>query len=112
MTKKDLHSMSTKEMIHCESCGGYHTLEDSEIVVIKIIKGKACDMPKAETRNAPNWVDKPTQPVEVVVPPAPPIPVPPAPPKKKIIPPGLLSMMIDPSNPNFEAFGAKETRRV
>ena len=111
MTKKDLHSMSTREMIHCESCGGYHTLEDSEIVVIKIIKGKGCDMPKAEPKTVyvdrPNVIDRPVQPVDVVVP-----PVPPAPPKKKIIPPGLLAMMIDPANPHFEALGAKETRRV
>jgi hypothetical protein len=32
--------------------------------------------------------------------------------RKTIIPKGLLSMMVDPSDPNFEKKGAKEIRRV
>lgn len=113
MTKKDLNSMAVKEMIHCEGCGGYHSMEDSEIVVIKIIKGKECYMPSASPargQSATSHVTAVIPPPMDIPPPQP--PAPPAPPRKKIIPPGLLSMMMDPTNPHFDQYGAKEFRRV
>jgi hypothetical protein len=113
MNKRDLHSMETKEMIKCEGCGGYHTLDESEVIVIKIIKGKGCAMPKAEGKTVyverPN-VERTIQPLNTDAVPTPITPIQPSKPRKNIIPPGIASMMIPTTHPQFEQLGAKEHR--
>lgn len=98
-------------MAKCEGCGEYHPVADCEIVVIKIVKGKGCGLPS--NRAAPSKpafrsnVDDRDNRVDIVEEPK--VDAPP-PPRKKIIPPGIAAMMIDPGNPNFEQFGSKEKR--
>lgn len=116
----------TVEMAKCEGCGEYHPVEECEIVVIRIVKGKNCSLPSnrvveprrlqvdaqrvaseshasrmqvASESQFESKVEEPAQPVTVA-------------PKRTIIPPGFASMMLDPGHPNFESHGAKETRRV
>jgi hypothetical protein len=36
--------LDKSEMYKCEVCGGFHKAEETEVVTIKIIKGKACDL--------------------------------------------------------------------
>ena len=111
MTKKDLNNMQSREMIRCEGCNGYHTMEESEVVIIKIIKGKGCPMPSSRNtvveavvpRVVYNSRDN-TVPVTVNA------PVAPAVPKKRIIPNAFLSAMVPPTHPGFESHGAKEFR--
>lgn len=50
---KDLKGMDTKQMMKCEGCGEYHPIEECEVVVIKIIKGKACAMPSTKAPVTP-----------------------------------------------------------
>lgn len=51
ITKKDLQNMPVKELIKCEGCGGFHSMEESEIVIIRMIKGKDCSIsPASHTR--------------------------------------------------------------
>lgn len=114
----------TVEMAKCEGCGEYHPVEECEIVVIRIVKGKGCSLPSNKIKSDPrpafrsNVDDRdaehinerpgpvtvfkeeaPAQPVTVI-------------PKKNIIPPAIAAMMLDPGDPRFDQFGAKETRRV
>ena len=123
--------LEKKEMFKCESCQGFHSAEESEIVVIKIVKGKNCQLkspiapvvlPTMSTvfpDKFPTMITHPggngvvSHPVQtpqnngiINNEPVPPKPV------KKIIPPGIASMMLDPSHPMFEMMGAKETRKM
>jgi hypothetical protein len=40
--------MQTREMCLCDSCGDYHPVEDCEVVVVKMIVGKNCDIKKRD----------------------------------------------------------------
>lgn len=116
MAKKDLHNMPnipTVEMIKCEGCNGYHPLEDCEVVVIRVIKGKACPMPSAAEKTQAPFVPR-VEPMnareDAPLPPPQDVPKRPAPPRKNIIPPAMAAMMIPPTHPGFESHGAKEFR--
>ena len=37
-------------MVKCEGCGEYHPVEDCEIIIIKVVKGKACHLPPTGTK--------------------------------------------------------------
>lgn len=114
--KKQFKGMDTKEMIKCEGCGEYHPLEECEIVIIKIIKGKNCVMPSQAKQVV--YRDTPIVPSGQVVTPTPVTvvsndqPVVPQKPRRNIIPPQVASMMLPPDHPQYDQFGAKETRRV
>lgn len=45
--------LETKQMMKCEGCGQYHPIEDCEVVIIKIIKGKQCGMPRENRDDSP-----------------------------------------------------------
>jgi hypothetical protein len=101
--QKIIRQLDRKQMINCEVCHGLHTLEESEMVVINIIKGKNCDInqvvkPKAFTP-APIGSDLTTPPPPVI-------------PRKPIVPPQFLGVMIPPGDANFETQGAKEKRVI
>lgn len=105
--------METKEMIKCEGCGQYHPIEDCEVVIIKIIKGKQCAMP-AQGQTVIKEVVREVAPVEqtgrVVVET---IPIDQSPkPRKNIVPPGIAAMMLPPDHPMHDSRGAKEIRKV
>lgn len=91
-------------MYKCDACGGYHPEAECEIVTIKIIKGKACEL------KSPMVTPMVTR--EVVTPMSPITPTTPPPPKRNVIPPGIASMMIGPDHPDFEMRGAKERRTI
>lgn len=120
--------MSTNYSL-CEACGEYHPVSDCEIVIIKIIKGKNCALTKRNTH--------PIQEMKLQAgsesPHAEPVPAtvfdkqkkyftddedkypvvtPEERKKKPAIPPGIMNMMIDPGNPNFETKGDKIKRTV
>lgn len=111
----------TVEMAKCEGCGEYHPVEECEIVVIRIVKGKKCSLPSnkiAPSRQFRSNIDdrdaqlvERKEPITVFKEELPVAPVTVIP-KKNIIPPAIASMMLDPGDPRFEQFGAKETRRT
>jgi hypothetical protein len=101
-----------REMVKCAGCGGLHYADECETVVIKLIKGKACQISSFNQNSLEerkevifNGEVKDKTPVQageikqVVI-------------KKNIIPPGIMSLMIDPGSPHFESHGAKETRKT
>lgn len=117
---------NTREMVRCEGCGELHYADECETIIIKVVKGKNCAIKSAlPSRPAPhpytasdgdlrdpNIVNVPherTVAIPAVVADVQPVP---QRPKKNIVPPHMLSMMIPQDHPNFEALGAKETRRV
>lgn len=103
--------MDKKEYFKCESCMGFHPVEDCEVAIIRIIKGKKCELKNpvayAPTASYPPLVETPRNPSIITN-------EPPAPSKlqKPIIPPGILGMMLEPGHPQFESHGAKETRKT
>jgi hypothetical protein len=126
ITNKDLKNMPTKEMIKCDGCDRYHPLEECEVVIIRMIKGKNCEL-KSEQPRTTETVDAPVvDRVVATVIPTVNTPVVPSsegyhiPPReveemikkrKNIIPSGIASMMLSPADPNFDAKGAKEIRK-
>lgn len=48
---KELKGMKIKEMMKCDGCGQYHPVEDCEVVVVKMIKGKGCSLEANPLRN-------------------------------------------------------------
>jgi hypothetical protein len=104
--------LQTTEMILCQGCGEFHPVTECEVVVVKIVKGKNCQLNQksifgtsttgaslqnkiaTETKEEFPVLDRPVVPM------------------KKAIPPGFMSMMLPPDNPDFESKGAKETRRI
>ena len=120
--KKDLKGMDVKEMIRCEGCGEYHSMEECEVVIIKIIKGKNCQLkPQGQTvvreivrerAQATNAVVDPANIDDRAIPPPQDVPVQTAKPRRQVVPPQILSMMVPTDHPNFEQFGAKETRHA
>jgi hypothetical protein len=98
--------LDKKEYYKCESCGGFHPADEVEVAVIRIIKGKNCELknpvvpftpaviPRSETPQIPSENPVPSKPI------------------KKIIPPDILGLMLEPGHPQFESHGAKETRKI
>jgi hypothetical protein len=120
---KEIRGLQTKEMMKCEGCGEYHPVEDCEVVIIKMIKGKNCSMTAPIRREvAPFREIAPVSPAAAPVAPIvaqekefefpAPSPNQPQKPRRKIIPPGIASMMIGPEHPGFEQYGSKEHRRA
>ena len=111
--------MPIKEMIKCEGCGQYHSLEECETVIIRIVKGKHCNLSAQPLQNSSHQnssggsagtdgvVFHSIKPLDVAPEVVTPVIVPKA---KNVIPPGIMSMMMDPGHPNFESHGAKERR--
>jgi hypothetical protein len=113
--EKTLKSLPSSEMVLCQSCGQYHKIEDCEVVVIKMIKGKHCEMKPTAPATIPMFgmvETKPEEPKQEVVkqPPEPVVTREPGIKTRTIVPPGLAAMMIPPSHPQFEEKGAKERR--
>lgn len=117
-----MSEMPTREMIKCEGCGDYHSLDECETVIIRIVKGKNCEL-KSPGRSVGQDFKMPG--ATVVVPQKEDVIVPnnnvevaqstvPVVPQKikNIVPPAIASMMLDPGSPGFDTYGAKETRRV
>jgi hypothetical protein len=46
-----LPKLETKQVLRCEACGGFHSEEESEIVVIRIVKGKNCELKNIFSEN-------------------------------------------------------------
>lgn len=104
----DLDNIEKKTLIKGQ-CGHFHPEDECEVVIVKFVKGKNCNL--TETPVAPTRDFAPVKqqqfeelPPEVVV----------IDTKKprSIIPPGIASMMFSPGDPGFETNGAKETRKV
>jgi hypothetical protein len=108
----------TVEMAKCEGCGQYHPVEECEIVVIRMVKGKNCPINQPQKQVFTDVVRErdhtPTLPVmrDVVD------TLPPSPPQQKrrsIVPRDILSMMVDPNDPKHASvahLAATETRRA
>lgn len=97
--------------VRCDACTELHPSTECEVVVIRLTKGKQCDINKARMFSP--------APPSRIIPPAfvdnagtPPPEPKPQPPKKSIVPPGVASMMIPQGHPEFEAKGAKEFRQA
>ncbi len=105
--------LETTEMVNCQGCGEYHPITDCEIVVIRVIKGKNCQLNQksifGNVKSAPivsQGDDRDLKDLPILD-----KPVIPAGPVKKAIPPQFAGMMLAPDNPDFERFGAKEQRK-
>ena len=124
-----IKGLPTTEMFFCEACKNYHPIDDCEVVIIRMIKGKNCSMGKPVENFTRDLPVPEAQIIPVVKKVVDNIPLKVdddgvgyhIPPKemekinaqrKSIIPPGLASMMVGPDDPNFETKGAKEVRRV
>lgn len=46
-TLKELNKLDQKSLFKCEACGGYHTADESEVVIIRMVKGKNCELTHA-----------------------------------------------------------------
>lgn len=120
--------MKQVQMVECV-CGQYHKLEDCETIIIKVVKGKNCEMkkkeeiipsytiPKRDTSvPLPNSFSPVTSNTTSIFTPEEelyPIITPEERAKeRKIVPPAIARMMIDSSQPNFETHGDKEKRIV
>jgi hypothetical protein len=120
MGTPDLEKMNSSSYLLCEACGGYHPEEECEIVVVKIVKGKKCKLNVAKeytsnlSKQSATATEKHTPEKKAVITPEETTPVAqPTPPKRStVIPPGLASMMIPPTSPQFETKGKKEIRRA
>lgn len=44
MTNKDLKGLKATEMMKCDGCGQYHPIKDCEVVIVRFIKGKRCEL--------------------------------------------------------------------
>jgi len=99
-----INKLDKREMISCEVCHGFHTIEESEVITIRIVKGKKCDINERFAR--PAVVSATPFPAGLKLPDAPP------PIRRPIIPPGMAQVMIPPGDPLFESHGAKEKRQV
>ena len=132
ITSKQMKGMPTRELVKCDGCNGYHSLDEVEVVIIRMVKGKNCDISSADTLKRNDNIESDnvrTEPPIVI--PTVEVPKPNVkldsdgigyhiPPKemedivkkrKNIIPSGLSSMMIPPSDPNHESKGANEIRQ-
>lgn len=135
MSKNLTKGLPTKEMMKCEGCGEYHPVEDCEVVVIKVVKGKDCKLPSTNhpmSRGQESIEDSYTiedaKEIGVLKEEVKPVPKPkpgqearyvvedqpvkvqgkrPAP-----LPPGFAGVFIPNGHPDFDSKGAKETRRV
>jgi hypothetical protein len=121
--------MKTVKMVKCEVCNEYHPVEDCEIAVIKVIKGKACKMPSFQKASMPveettttiipkafkkdlTEEEKKKEVLNDIVGLANPDVKEYKPNTAKRVPPNLQGVFIGHDDPNFEKLGAKETRRV
>lgn len=106
-------NMETKEMAKCEGCGEYHPIEDCEVVTIRIVKGKHCDLKPQEKVVYRDAVTPAITTVSIEQQKVENNPVPQdAKPRRNIMPPGVMGLMIPPTHPMHEQYGAKETRHV
>lgn len=114
--KPDLEKMESSSYLLCEACGGYHTEDECEVVIVKIVKGKNCklNMTKEHTANLNNTPkifenEKRSVETEMTVSNQPQVP-----PRRtpSIVPPSFGAMMVPPTDPAFETKGKKEIRRV
>lgn len=109
---KEFDNLEQKVLVKGD-CGHYHTEDECEVVVVKIVKGKQCNLgnPIAAATVPVTTTDIPTILHREI-----PLDIPedtaPRPPKKNIIPPGITSMMYPPGDPRHESHGAKERRVV
>lgn len=77
-------------MFKCEVCGGFHDESESEVVVIKMVKGKDCELKNMHAR-----IER----VETLpLPPAAPQQTSTFVPRKKVIPPDMLKFMMPPAD--------------
>ncbi len=117
MTHGEIDNLPVRELVPCQGCGGYHSPEECEVIVIKIIKGKNCPLPssgglRTEPASIRDRVIEKPLPEQAALKEAAPVAPAKVVPRKNIIPQGISSMMIPPTSPNFETNGAKEIRRV
>ena len=49
ITSKQMKGMPTRELVKCDGCNGYHSLDEVEVVIIRMVKGKNCDISSADT---------------------------------------------------------------
>ena len=105
--------LDNKDYYKCESCGGFHSAEETEVAIVRIIKGKNCALvpPKIER---PFKVESGSAGAVGLNPDAPTGNATPfnQPPRKPMIPPGMVGMMYPPGHPQHEQLGAKESRNV
>jgi hypothetical protein len=121
--KKQLAGMKTKEMIKCDACDQYHPVEDCEVVIIKMIKGKDCELRPVSSSSSYSFdkrsiisndtkveprvhLSEQEQLIEDMKNAAT------AKPRPVIIPREFQGMNIPPDDPRFESHGAKAVRRA
>jgi hypothetical protein len=104
--------LDKQEYYKCESCGGFHPADEVEVAIIRVIKGKNCELrnPIAPAISFSTTPDVKTQQNSSII--TNEDSHAPSKPKKAIIPPGILGMMLEPGHPQFESHGAKETRKI
>jgi hypothetical protein len=125
MALEKLNRLEKKSVLLCEACGGYHPEDDCEIILVKIIKGKKCDLNMTKENTQFNTLKQRTTPQSVIptnmqtthakkqdeiideIPVTTQKPV-----IKSVIPPGVAGVLIPPGHPQFDRLGAKESRRV
>lgn len=128
---KSMKGIRVKNMLKCDACGEYHPVEDCEVVVIKLVKGKDCKLTPIKPFSGETNIKMPdydfrdqhradlSSPKEKVEPaPVDGIHLTEAEVKENLakrsslVPPAFSGVMIPPGHPSFERNGAKETRRV
>src|ERR1035437_1493405 len=103
--KNLLKGLEAKEMLRCDGCGGYHPVDECEVVVLRLVKGKNCEL----NTSRPTETTKPFGDITTETLPNP-VATETILPKKNIIPPAVMSMMYPPGHEEFEHRGAKERR--
>ena len=52
-----LKQLDTVEMMKCDGCDGYHPVAECEVVIIRVIKGKSCEITPLYTTRLKNVVE-------------------------------------------------------
>lgn len=92
--KKEFQHLQKKTVIKAE-CGHYHPEDECEVILIKVIKGKDCELDQTKILN--NFAPK--EPIKTTEenPPQPDKPSPEALRRRRsIVPPGIMKAMIPP----------------
>ena len=124
--KRELNKLQQKTQYKCEACGKFHDEDETEVVIIKVVKGKNCELndffsklpihmlspgiPASHSMYPGQLITGPSTgapPIEYA-----PLPVITAKPRRNIVPPGVNSAMIPPGHPLHEQHGAKEFRQA
>lgn len=101
MGKNQFKELEKRTVLKCEACGGFHSEKDSEIVLIKIVKGKNCELDQTKLLNHINptpvqTISKTEQPIVTPTEESAAAARQEARRRKSIVPPGLRSVFSQP----------------